>query len=123
MIGIFNAILQFIYIQESTADFDSTPPTPCNQYLDTFDQCVKVADHTEAILAYYYKDEHGKLKTTEIFKLEEPAAVQPPSAAELVSALAAKKLKTYGSTRSVVSAVNMEDAMDDDSSSISGQTA
>lgn len=70
---------------------------------------MDVADHTEAVLAYYYKDETGQLKTTEIFKLEEQEAMgEVPSPAELVSALAAKKLKQYGSTRSVISAVNME---------------
>ena len=88
---------------------------------------MSVADHTEAILAYYYKDEDGQLKTTEIFKLEdEDLRGAPPSPAELVSALAAKKLRQYGgSTRSVISAEgfensdnegeNMETVDDDDS--------
>ncbi|XP_067940405.1 1-acylglycerol-3-phosphate O-acyltransferase Pnpla3-like [Watersipora subatra] len=89
--------------------------TPCGQYVDMFDQCVKVADHTEAVLAYYYKDEHGKLKTTEIFKLDESKSMAPPSADELVSALAAKKLKASGSNRAVVSAVDIENMTEGDS--------
>jgi len=75
-----------------------------------------VVEHTEAVLAYYYKDEEGQLKTTEIFKLEDSeASVDPtPSPSELVSALAAKKLRHHGSTRSVISAVSMEDGASPD---------
>lgn len=82
--------------------------------MDTFSQCLKVADHREAVLAYYYKDETGQLKTTEIFKLDENEARgstsnRIPAPEELVSALAAKKINKYGSTRSVVSAVELEE--------------
>lgn len=77
---------------------------------------MQVADHTEAVLAYYYKDEDGQLKTTEIFKLnneeQEGSSVQKADPEELVSALAAKKLKLHGSTRSVISAVEMEEEME-----------
>lgn len=81
----------------------------CNQYMETFERCVEVADHTEAVLAYYYKDDMGQLKTTEIFKLEETDLDRSPQATELVSALAAKKLRMYGSTRSVISSENIDD--------------
>lgn len=84
---------------------------PVNQFVDAYDQCMEIADHTEAILAYYYKDENGQLKTTEIFKLDEPEMKgAPPSPAELVSALAAKKLMQHGSTRSVISAEGFDDS-------------
>lgn len=77
---------------------------------------MQVANHREAVLAYYYKDEDGKLKTTEIFKLDEADTQDDttPDPEELLSALAAKKLMKHGgSTRSVISAVEMEEKMDD----------
>lgn len=95
----------------------SNPEELCSQYMDTFDQCVQVADHREAVLAYYYKDELGQLKTTEIFKLDQDEVSGPrsqhPAPEELVSALAARKLRQHhGSTRSVISAEEMEEGID-----------
>lgn len=87
--------------------------SPLNEFADSHYGDL-YADHTEAILAYYYKDDDGQLKTTEIFKLEEAEKRKAvPSPADLVSALAAKKLRQYGSTRSVISAEGFDNSDDD----------